>query len=218
MDVLMVGSTASRIGRGCACLILLLMSTGCQVGTPTVSNSALLAHLPGVDFSGLKPVQPVDPIKVDCSVPSRWKTLRLDHNALYTHQQWKSQTGYTGAGVAYIHLPIPLSAKAVLWFAKMEYTKKGPTTGKALGEWTDELGRPWFEAENEKYHVRGYAVTNGFSAWIVYYGYKVQRPLEPAELSLAQRCVDTVVPWTGESRPSSLNLANVGKSDPQKKG
>jgi hypothetical protein len=188
------------------------------MASPTVSNSTLLAHLPGVDFSGLKPIESIDSIKVDCSVPGKWKTLRQDHNSLYTHQQWKSPTGYTGAGVVYVHLPIPLNAKALLWFAKLEYTKKGPASGAALGEWTDDLGRPWFEAENEKYHVRGYAVTNGFSAWIVYYGYKVLRPLEPSELNLAARCVDTVVPQTGEKRPSNVNLADVGKSEPQKKG
>src|SRR6185437_7437827 len=193
--------------------LLAIAAAGCQVSSPTVSNSALLAHLPGVDFAGLKPMDAVDSVKVDCSIPAKWKTLREDHNSLYTHQQWKSQTGYTGAGVVYVHLPIPLSAKMVLWFAKMEYTKKGSSSGKPLGEWTDDLGRPWFEAENEKYHVRGYAVTDGFSAWIVYYGYKVQRPMEPAELNLAARCVDTVVPQTGEKRPSSVNLADIGKAE-----
>jgi hypothetical protein len=183
-----------------ACLLLLaLAAAGCQTGVPTVSNRILIAHLPGVDFSGLKPMRSLETIRVDCSVPEKWIPLHLDYNALYIHQQWKSPTGASGTGVLYARLPFPLSAKTLLWFAKLEYSKKSSGGGEALGEWTDDLGRPWFEAENEKYHVKGYAVVNGADAWIVYYGYKTYRPLNPSELNVAARFVDTVVPHTGES-------------------
>ncbi|HET6250602.1 MAG TPA: hypothetical protein VFE47_23140 [Tepidisphaeraceae bacterium] len=189
------------ISRQMACLIILMFAaTGCQSSAPTVSNRILIAHLPGVDFSGLKPMHTIGTVKVECSVPDHWKTLRLDRNSLYTHQQWKSPSGATGTGVVYASLPFPLSAKTLLWFAKLEYSKATSGTGEPLGQWTDSLGRPWFEAENEKYHVKGYAVVNGANAWIVYYGYKIARPVNPSEMSVAARFVDTIIPQSGEAR------------------
>ncbi len=206
--------------RAAGIVLVALWSAGCQSGGPVVSNRTLLAHLPGVNFSGLKSMEAVETVKASVSVPEHWKQLKLDKNALYTHQQWKAVSGYTGTGIIYVHMPMAFSAKTVIWLAKMEYSKRA-TSGKALGEWTDDLGRPWFEAENEKYHVRGYAVTDGLDAWLVYYGYKTTRPPDAAELSLAARSVDTVVPATSDA-PSTQStqpaMAESGKADPQKKG
>lgn len=199
-----------------ACLLALGV-VGCQSGAPTVSNRILIAHLPGVDFSGLNPMGSIERVKASCSLPSKWIPLRCQYNPLYTNQQWKSPSGYSGVGIVYAHLPFPLSAKTLLWFAKLEYSKNGED-GKALSQWTDELGRPWFEAENDMYHVRGYAVTNGFSAWIVYFGYKTNRPPSAAELNLAARCVDTVVPQSGEPMPSKPAVADAREPDSQTKG
>lgn len=192
---------ASRIsGTSQICGILMLaaglLAGGCQTAGPTVSTNALLAHLPGINFVGLKPMGQVEGVNVACSIPADWKPLKLDRRALYTHQQWKSPSGYTGVGVIYAHLPLPLSAHALLWFAKLEYSKQGDANGKLIREWTDSLGRPWFEGQNSKYHARGYAVVNGGDAWIVYLGYKSNRPPDPAELSLAASSVETVVPNT----------------------
>jgi hypothetical protein len=196
-------------------MMLAAVAAGCQTAGPTVSNHMLLAHLPGIDFSGLKPMHSVEGVKASCSTPGNWKMLKLQKTALYTHQQWKAPSAYTGTGVIYIRMPMPLSASTVLWFAKLEYSKKG-TTGQALGEWTDSLGRPWFEAENEKYHVRGYAFTEGLNAWIVYYGYKTTRPPNAIELNLAARAVDTVVPQTAEQPAAKLPAPSV-KTDLEKK-
>lgn len=196
-----------------ACLVILAAAAaGCQVGPPTVSNRALIAHLPGIDFAGLNSMTTIESVKVSCSLPSDWIEQATERNALYTVQQWKSPTGYTGSGVVYAHLPFAINARALLWFAKLEYGKETTARGKALGEWTDALGRPWFEAEDEKYHVRGYAVTSGRDAWIVFYGYKVKRPLSPTELSLAARSVDTVIPQTMEQQSASPGLASAGES------
>jgi len=192
------GRVPLRIGLRVVCLLAIgSAAVGCQTGGPTVSNSALLAHLPGINFTGLAPMRAIEPLKVSCSVPVGWKPLKFDRHVLYSHQQWKSPSGYTGAGVVYAHLPIPLSANTLLWFAKLEYAKRGVKNSKLVGEWTDALGRPWFEGQNDRFHVRGYAVVNGGDAWIVYFGYKSNRPPDPAELSLAARCVETVVPRTG---------------------
>ena len=69
----------------------------------------------------------------------------LQASTIYTHQQWRSPTRITGVGVAYLRLPIPLSPKAILWFAKSEYNKKKTSEGRDLGQWVDATGRHWFE-------------------------------------------------------------------------
>ena len=71
---------------------------------------------------------------------------------------------------------------------------------RLINEWTDELGRNWFEVENNKYHVRGYALAQGFEAWIVYFGYKLNYPPDLGEISLAARAADTFVPLLGRRR------------------
>jgi hypothetical protein len=147
-----------------------------------------------IDFSGLKPAEPIDGVAVRAAVPRQWETLTHQSNAVYAHQQWKSPSGKTGIGVAHVRLPFPISVGMLKWIAKREYTKKGNGDGRILAEWTDELGRPWFEAENEKYRVRGYVVVSGFQAWVIYFGHKSKFPPDPAELSLAARAADTIVP------------------------
>jgi hypothetical protein len=193
-----------------ALLTLLGLASGCTM-THTVSTNRLLAHQELIDPTGLKQTQANEALHVTSSPPDQWHSLALQKTALFTHQQWKSPTGATGSGVLYVHLPLPLSAKMVLWFAKFQYTRDATGDGKLLGQWTDELGRPWFEAEDAKYHVKGYAVVDGFSAWIVYFGYKKNHPANESELDLAAKYVQTVIPMTGERNPSKINLADAGK-------
>ncbi len=50
------------------------------------------------------------------------------------------------------------------------------------------------EAENDMYHVRGYAMTRGYDAWIVYSGSRVQTHPPKTEVLIAARGADTVAP------------------------
>jgi len=172
----------------------IVTSAGCQSAAP-VSHRRLIEHRALIDFSGLKPVEYLEAVKVSVAAPRQWEVRPQVSTPLYTHQQWKSPSGNTGVGVAYVRLPLPLSERMLLWFAKREYTKRGGD-GRVIDQWRDELGRPWFEAENDKYHVRGFAVARGFSAWFVYFGHKTGSPPDPAEISLAARCAETIVPET----------------------
>ena len=108
-------------------------------------------------------------------------------------------------GVVYVRLPLPLNEKMLLWFAKGEYTKANED-GKTIGQWTDELGREWFEAENNKYHVRGYAMCAGSTpGWCT----SAPRPAsraDMAELGLAARCVQTFIP--DPHRPTRVQELN----------
>jgi hypothetical protein len=112
-------------------------------------------------------------------------------------------------GIAHIRLPIPISTGMLMWIAKREYTKKS-NDGKILSEWTDDLGRPWFDAENDKYRVRGYAIVSGFEAWVIYFGYKTKFPPDAAELSLAARAAETIVPNPGSAKASQSAPKSTG--------
>src|SRR4051812_25583392 len=90
-------------------LLIAGLSTGCQLGQPP--NAKRVA----VDRIDLLPVCTDDSLRVSWSLPYDWKTLpNQKHNPLYTHVQYRSPSLSTGLGVAYIHMPIPLSAKAVV--------------------------------------------------------------------------------------------------------
>jgi hypothetical protein len=183
---------------------LALMAGGCQFSRP-VSNYRLIEHQALVDFSGLDSTMRREPLKVICAVPRGWEGLPLQKTPLLAHQQWRSPSAATGVGVAYVHLPFPLSTDAVIWLAKQKYAqRKGD--GQMIAEWNDGLGRHWFEAEDRRFHVRGYAVVEGFSAWFVYFGYRINRPLHPGEISVACRALETVVPNMAERLPGTVTV------------
>jgi hypothetical protein len=185
-----------------ATLGLVSLLGGCQNGAD-FSSRKLIAHQALIDFSGLDAVKSYDEVSIAMAAPRRWIGLPFGTNPLYAHKQWRSPSGHTGVGVVCAHLPLPLSTGAVVWLAKQEYVKQGKG-GKLLGEWTDSLGRSWFEAENDRYHVRGYVCVKGFTAWIVYFGYRTKYPPDVAEISLAARSAETVVPGGRSSAPTTL--------------
>ncbi len=198
MGVWKFGLNPLRRRRAAACaaaLIVIPLLVGCQQ-TQQVPRQKLIDHIAMIDFTGLKPLETVESVKVQAALPRQWEQLDPTSNALYTHQQWRSPSARTGVGVAHVRLPLPLSTRMLLWLAKREYTKKA-NDGRIISEWTDDLGRPWFEAENDTYRVRGYVIVSGFQAWVIYFGHKSKEPPDPAELSLAARAATSVVPNLG---------------------
>lgn len=173
-------------------LLLLLTGTGCQL-QQSVSTVRLIQHQAAIDFSGLKDAALCDAVKVHVAAPQTWQALPVKKAALYTDMQWRSPSKQTGVGVCYVRMPLPFSAQTLMWLAKQEYSKKSQDA-EVLGEWTDPLGRPWFEAQNSKYHIRGYVVTKGFEAWVVYCGYRRAQPPSAPELGVAARSLETIVP------------------------
>lgn len=186
-------SLSARAGRGAAVVAAFFFClSGCQV-SPTMSRQMMARHQAVLDTTGLGEAELVEPVKARCAPPQRWEPLKLLTTRLYTDMQWRSPSRLTGVGVAYIRMPLPLPAGMLVWFAKQEYCKRSDD-GKLIREWTDELGRPWFEAENRKYHVRGCVFTKGFEAWIVYSGYKTSAPPKADEIATAQRAAQTILP------------------------
>jgi hypothetical protein len=172
--------------------LLLASGAGCQTAPP-VSVRSLINHQAMIDFSGLRSVEQFDVVKAQVAPPATWQQLAVKRGPMYTDMQWRSPSSSTAVGVAHVRMPLPLSARTLLWFAKGQYAKQSDD-GRLLGQWVDALGRNWFEAENNKYHVRGFIVTKGFEAWIIYSGYKTQIPTDVSELALGTRAMETIVP------------------------
>jgi len=179
--------------------------SGCQLTAPA-SKAMLTEYRDKINESGLALATAVDPLKVNVAFPAGWQALPLQKNALYSHQQWRSPSKRTGVGVTYVRMPLPLSTKTLVWFAMNEAGKK-TNNGKIIRQWRDELGREWFEAENDRYHMTGYVMTRGFDAWINYCGYRMQEPMEPMEIQLGNRSLDTVLPLSvmGRTQIQSAN-------------
>lgn len=196
-------TTARAPGWVALLLALPLFGAGCQMPQAEMSER-LTAHLALVDFSGLAPARPVDRIGVAASIPRSWELLPTQSKGLFTYAQWRSPSHATAVGVVHVRMPLPMSAKTLVWLAKSKYNtddrpddkvRKVPGgVARLLGQWSDPVGREWVDAENDKYRVRGYAVTCGFEAWIVYSGHKRQGLPNPVDIELANRSMDSVVP------------------------
>jgi len=198
-----------RIGMILFFVAVITGGIGCQTPQPGLGDR-ISAHAANVDSSGLTADFSIPELNVKAAIPHNWEAMTPDSTALYVHQQWRSPAHTTGVGVAYIHLPLPMSAKALVWLARTQYSHKAATDhapdAQVLGEWTDSLGREWFEGENNKYHIKGYVVTSGLNAWAVYSGYRLRNPPNRTEINLAFRSMDSIVPL-----PLSVQVASSTK-------
>lgn len=173
-------------------LIVFGTLSGCQLGQ-LPSGEKFIDHREQLDFSGLHQPEAIDELKINASLPNGWQALPRQKGVLYTHQQFRSPSRKTAVGITYARLPLPLSSKTLVWFVSREAAKRS-VEGKVLRRWSDELGREWFEAETDKYHVIGYVLARGSDAWINYVGYRLYESMDTQELALASRSLDSLVP------------------------
>jgi hypothetical protein len=164
--------------------------SGCQTAGP--SRTQLVEYRGQISDLGLADPVSVEALKINASLPNGWEALSAQKSALYTHQQWRSASHRTAVGITYIRMPLPFSARILAGLASNEVGKK--TTGRVHRRWTDELGREWFEAENDRYHLTGYVMTRGLDAWINYCGYRVKEPMHEAEVDLGGRALASILP------------------------
>lgn len=195
--------------RATAILFAALSSIGCQ--SSSVSTTKLVVSQSHLDFDGLESTRLLTEVSASGASPRSWAQRPLENNAIYTHQQWRSPTGYTGVGIVFVHLPLPVGPSAVLWLAEQHFASMPGQRGKVLGEWTDVFGRSWFAAKNAKADVCGYIMTQGSSAWIVYFAHKLNGELHPVEMSLAARSVESIVPMTDAREPVGPNVADASR-------
>lgn len=173
-------------------LLSAMLLAGCSTGGP-MAVGEFARRRAEVNPAGLAPSQMVNAVKANCAAPQGWDRLGLQKTLLFSHQQWRSPTHRTAVGVIYIRMPLPFSGETLINMAKNEYSKKS-SDGKLLGVWSDALGRHWCDAQNNRYRMRAYAVTQGFDAWIAYWGYRTNEPMEAAEVELARKSLETILP------------------------
>jgi hypothetical protein len=180
--------------------ILPLLLTACAQSN--VSTSQLLKHQMQSNLAALNPTVTIDELRASVAAPRNWTEAPINRGLLYVHQQWRSPDHQTGFGVAYIHLPFPISPQILLFLAGSQYSKSRYNNGGHMDDqWTDSLGRLWFEATDAKYAVRGYAMTRGGEAWIVYSGHVITPTVKDSDVTMANLAADTVVPQI-DSQPA----------------
>ncbi len=174
--------------------VCMLGVIGCQyqpvAATQLQNRQSRLVH------DGLLSIQIENRLKISCAPPGDWHRMITEQTLLYAHQQWRSPSKHAGMGVVYVHSLLPLSSDMVLWFAQSQYRKNKKPDGheQMVSLRVDGMQRHWFEAENETYHVKGYAMTHGQDAWIVYSGWKLKTPPPTDEIAQAEQAVETVAP------------------------
>ncbi len=181
-----------RVVLGILFILLGITMSGCQLQS-SVTAARLIRHQQVMNTTGLQDVATFDAVKARAAAPQKWDQLKVKKTALYSDVQWRSPTHQTAVGIVYIRMPLPFPASTLMWFAKQEYCKRSED-GKLVDQWTDNFGRPWFEAESKRYHVRGFVITKGFEAWIVYSGYRTEKPLIPDEVAAAKRAQESIMP------------------------
>jgi len=190
-----------------AIFLAALALVGCQ--SSSVSTAKLIASQSQVDFNGLESTRLLKEVSATGASPRDWSQLPLESNPIYNHEQWRSPTGNTGVGIVYVHLPLPIAPAALLWLAEQHFESMPGQSGRLLGKWTDLLGRSWFTAQNSRLHICGYVIAEGACAWIVYYGYRSNDQLQPVEMSVAARSVQSFVPMNHALDPAGPNVAEA---------
>jgi hypothetical protein len=185
---------------------MLTVVGGCAT-VDSVSTRRLIEHRAMVDLSGLGPLTRYDDVQAQAAVPRTWQPSRVKNAPLYTDMHWRSPSGRTGVGIVYIRTPLPLRPGLLIWLAQREYARRADD-GRMLARWSDSAGREWFEAQNSRYHIRGCAMVSGTNAWIIYSGRKSGEAPDAAELGLAWRCLQTVIPQPLASPPTEAQAAD----------
>jgi len=172
------------------------LAGGCQY--QEISPIQLEIHQSKLNKQGLTPLHIDQELKITCAPPDQWDTLARNRNLLYVHQQWRSPNRHVGMGIAYTHTLVPVSPQSIIWLARQSYAKdeSKAADGHLSGETTDSLGRCWFEGEDSRYHVMGYAMTRGCDAWIVYSGYRLGTKASAGDIALAAKAAQSVAPLT----------------------
>jgi hypothetical protein len=197
-----MGKWYRGIGRAIcagAMFAAVLFAGGCGATAP-VSTHQILRQQALLDFTGLLPNHDNEILKVSWAVPRDWDALALKRGPMFVHQQYRSPSGVAGVGVAYVRLPFPLPTGVVAWLAQREYLRRYADNreGRVIESWTDDAGREWFEAENNKYHGTGYIMCRGHEAWIVYSGYRVNQTPNAEEISVSRRSARTIIPFAND--------------------
>ena len=167
--------------------LILLPSVVCCCSAPT--RPPYVATTRPVS-AGL-PAPAVDPLLFAAVVPPvGWKPDPPKVSDTHRHQVWISPHKTTAYGVIAFKLPLPVGPGLALWGVMREMKKK---EGEAsLLQQRDDPVLPGirFVAEGGRYAIRGNLTTDGLRGWVVYAGTLRGKPIDAAELKLAEQARD----------------------------
>jgi len=128
----------------------------------------------------------VESVAAMCYPPAGWTAEPLKSSSRHSHQVWVSPTRSTAYGVIHFSLPFPMTDDLVLWGFMREMKRSEGAAELVSREAAPDLPGLRFIAKGGLYYVRVNLMSKGWEGWAVYAGTKVDRPIDPAEVSSAQ--------------------------------
>ena len=164
---------------------ILAVAAGCSA---TPRPPAVPTMRPAFDRLTPPTVDPLLHAAVD--PPLGWRPDPVKASETHRHQVWISPGKATAYGVISFKMPLPVGDNIALWGVLREMrAHEGEAT---LIERHDDPGLPGirFTAEGGRYRVRGNLTTDGLRGWVVYAGTLRAKPIDAAELRLAEQARD----------------------------
>jgi len=164
-------------------LFVLTVAGGCCATPPRP------AYVPTTRPAGVGlPPPTADPLLHAIIVPPiGWRPdpPKVDEN--HRHQVWVSPGKTTAYGVITFKLPLPVGPSLALW-GVLRQMRRVEGEANLLDRHDDPaLGTIRFTAEGGRYTLRGTLSTDGLRGWVVYAGTLRGRPINAAELRIAEQ-------------------------------
>lgn len=120
--------------------------------------------------------------------PVGWREDRTSHDARHEHVTWVSPEGGTAYGIIFFRMPLPAGANLAFNIGFLPTMRR--EDGYAIVHekaWDDAERGLRIKVEGKTYTVRSLFRTRGLRGWSVYAGTLNGKPLEPANLKLAEQ-------------------------------
>jgi hypothetical protein len=163
------------------------MLGGCASSPPAPPWGPTAAQITLAHASGLQTPKANLDVMAIVMPPRGWRADPLKSNEKHKHQVWVSPTGDTAYGVIHFQMPLPVGdSLALMGFIHQMKDTEGDAT-LVSREDDDSLPGIRFVAEGGIYRIRANLITDGLLGWAIYAGTLRGRPVNVAELILAQK-------------------------------
>ncbi|HZL36015.1 MAG TPA: hypothetical protein VFC78_11935 [Tepidisphaeraceae bacterium] len=168
---------------GCAIAMAGCQSHPTTFGKPPASTGPIA--------TGLMAPRPLQSVDAWCDPPVGWKPDPLRIDAQHAHEVWASPSRQTAYGVVLIHLPLPFIGPNLIIPGFLNHLRAKDHKAELISkEDAPDLPGARFVAESGKFHINVNLIVHGWSAWAVYTGTLLTKPVNAAELKLAREAVD----------------------------
>jgi hypothetical protein len=158
--------------------------SGCHSSAPPLAAST--QAIQQAAQSGLSAPEIDEVLKSRVTPPLAWQPQPIKLTDRSRHRVWISPSGSTAYGVIYFDLPLPVGADLALW-GFLNQMKATEGEADLLSKTSDpKLPGLRFVASGGLYTVRCNMTVAGFHGWVAYAGILRARPVNSAELKLAE--------------------------------